>query len=277
MPIRNLKFCSLVLTMLFLDNGANPSRAEKPETDDRAIHLFNGKDFDTWYVFTTETGYKNPDVFQVVDGMIHVPGGKGKVAYFGGLITKQSYDNFRLRFQYKWGEATFGTRKDKARDSGIMLHCTGENQPGPWMTSYEFQIIEGGTGDLLVVDSRGVGGVNSTVLSGKGEIENRNRGMYFKPDAPLAALQVGDRLNWWGRDPEWKDEAGFRGKRDVESRRGEWTKCEIVARGDTLEYYVNDKLVNRAVNLSVSRGKIFLQTEGAEVWYRNIELIPLRR
>lgn len=277
MLIRYMHFCVLMSAASFLVCGANLSHAESPETiNHKAIRLFNEIDFDGWYVYTTETGYKNPDVFQIVDGMVYVPGGKGEVAFFGGLITKQPYDNYRLRLEYKWGEPTYGERKGKARDSGVLLHCTGPNGPGPWMTSYEFQIIEGGTGDLLVVDGGDAGESGETLLTGKAEIEYRDKGMYFKPGAPLEALKSGDRLNWWGRDPVWKDEAGFRGQEDVESRRGDWTKCEIVARGDTLEFYVNGELVNRASHLSISRGKILLQTEGAEIWYRNIELSPLQ-
>jgi hypothetical protein len=68
---------------------------------------------------------------------------------------------------------------------------------------------------------------------------------------------------------------GVRGPQDVESPYGQWTRCEIVCRGDTLEFYVNGKLVNRAWGLNITKGKIFFQTEGAEVWFRNIELTQL--
>ena len=83
------------------------------------------------------------------------------------------------------------------------------------------------------------------------------------------------RVNWYGRDPEWKDTLGFRGRQDIDGRLGEWTHCEAVCKDDTLVYYVNGKLVNKAFGLNVTRGKLFFQTEGAECWYRNIELTPL--
>jgi hypothetical protein len=259
---------ALILPLLIL---AVPSaHAAKP------IKLFNGRNLDGWYTYTVETKYENPGIFTVVDGLLRVSGGEGDKAYFGGLVTKEEYSNYKLTFAYKWGEPTYGTRKNKSRDSGVLLHCVGPNEPGPWMTSYEFQIIEGGTGDILVVNSmkraRQEGAPTLTLVS-EGFVDGKQR--YFKQGGEKLEFIDSGRLNWWGRDPAWKDVVGIRGQNDVESPFGEWTKCEIICKGDTLEFYVNGRLVNRARGLSVTKGKIFFQTEGAEVWYRDIELTPL--
>jgi len=48
----------------------------------------------------------------------------------------------------------------------------------------------------------------------------------------------GGRLNWQKRDVDWKDTIGFRGKDDVESPFGQWTRFEVIAKGDTLQYFV---------------------------------------
>ena len=48
----------------------------------------------------------------------------------------------------------------------MLLHCQGPDgnfggsggKPGPWMTSVECQIIEGGTGDILVLSGTGAEG-----------------------------------------------------------------------------------------------------------------------
>ncbi len=270
-PARRLDLIRLLLVSIAYSCALASARAESsPET----IRLFNGHDFKGWYVYTEQTKRENPGVFQVVDGMIYVPGGKEDVAYLGGLITEQPYENYRLRLEYKWGEKTYGVRKNKARDAGVLLHCTGPHGPGPWMNSYEFQIIEGGTGDLLLVNVAPDDTGKPLELKCTAEIETRGGRKYFKPGSELATVDSG-RLNWWGRDSEWQDNAGFQGREDVESPFGQWTKCEIVARADTLEYFVNDQLVNRVRGLSVQQGKILLQTEGAEVWYRNLELTRL--
>jgi hypothetical protein len=245
-------------------------------TGGRAVKLFNGQNLDGWYSFTTTTKYENPGCFQVRDGMIFVAGGQGTNAWFGGLVTKEEYSNYVLTFDYKWGGPTYGSRFNKSRDAGVLLHCVGSNEPGPWMTSYEFQIIEGGTGDILVVNYSKKGNRGEPVnllLTSEGVLDGKQK--YFKPGGEQLQFTNSGRLNWWGRDPKWTDTIGYRGPKDVESPLGEWTHCKIICRGDTLTYFVNGKLVNSARGLTVTKGKIFFQTEGAEVWYRNLELIPL--
>lgn len=243
----------------------------------RAIKLFNGQDLDGWYTYTVQTKYENPGIFTVVNGMVRVSGGSGTNGYFGGMVTKESFADYKLNFDYKWGGPTYGTRYGKSRDSGVLLHCIGPNEPGPWMTSYEFQIIEGGTGDILVVNATkkdDAGQPVTLLLTSEGFVDGKQK--YFKPGGEKIEFKDSGRHNWWGRDPAWKDVLGYRGPKDVESPFGEWTHCEIIARGDTLEYFVNGQLVNRASGLNITRGKIFFQTEGAEIWYRNIALTPLK-
>ncbi|HEY6168664.1 MAG TPA: DUF1080 domain-containing protein [Verrucomicrobiae bacterium] len=245
-------------------------------TNSRTVKLFNGRDLTGWYTYTTTTKYENPGIFTVVDGMLRVSGGSGTNGYFGGAVTKESFANYKLTFDYKWGGPTYGTRHGKSRDSGVLLHCVGPNEPGPWMTSYEFQIIEGGTGDILVVNVTKKDDEGKPVtlkLTSEGFLDAKQK--YFKPGGEKLEFTDTGRLNWWGRDPAWKDVLGVRGPKDVESPFGEWTHCEIIAKADEITYFVNGKLVNHARGLTVTRGKLLFQTEGAEIWYRNIELTPL--
>jgi putative membrane-bound dehydrogenase-like protein len=86
---------------------------------------------------------------------------------------------------------------------------------------------------------------------------------------------TGGRLNWQHRDVDWKDNLGYRGRKDVESPFGEWTRFEVIAKGDTLEYFTNGILVNRAFECKPSGGRILLQTEAAEMFVRRYELHPL--
>jgi hypothetical protein len=239
-----------------------------------SVALFNGKNLDGWYVYTVETRYDNPGVFQVIDNAIYVPGGQKEIGYFGGLITKEKYDNYRLDFEYKWGEGTFGRRQGKARDAGVLLHCIGPNGPGPWMTSYEFQIIEGGTGDLLVVNYGHDDSDRPITLRCTATAKRLLNQLYFDPLGTPTTLESG-RLNWQHRDPNWLDKVQFRGAHDVESPYGQWTRCTIIAQRDTLRFFVNERLVNQVSGLNNCRGKILFQTEGAEVWYRNIKLTKL--
>ncbi|MDR3266864.1 MAG: DUF1080 domain-containing protein, partial [Tannerella sp.] len=56
----------------------------------------------------------------------------------------------------------------------------------------------------------------------------------------------------------------------------EWNTIEVICIDDKSEHYVNGHLVNQAENLSVTEGKILLQLEYAEVFYKTVELLPLK-
>jgi hypothetical protein len=83
------------------------------------------------------------------------------------------------------------------------------------------------------------------------------------------------RLNWFGRDPAWKDVLGFRGRRDVEKPAGEWNRQEVVADGDSITSILNGVVVAKATASSHAAGKIQIQSEGAEIFVRSVELQPL--
>jgi hypothetical protein len=84
------------------------------------------------------------------------------------------------------------------------------------------------------------------------------------------------RVNWWGRSEDWADKLGFRGPKDVESPGGEWTSLEAVVDGATLQYFVNGQLVFAATNSSLTEGKIMVQSEGAEIYFRRIDVEPIK-
>jgi hypothetical protein len=50
----------------------------------------------------------------------------------------------------------------------------------------------------------------------------------------------------------------------------------VICDGDTIRNIVNGKLVNFATDSSHSFGKIQLQSEGAEIWIRRVEIRPLQ-
>ncbi len=87
----------------------------------------------------------------------------------------------------------------------------------------------------------------------------------------------GGRINWFARDPEWKDIKGFRGKHDVEKVAGEWNTLECICDGDKITNILNGIVVNAGTNASHTRGKILFQSEGAEVFFRRIDLLPLKK
>ena len=259
----------------FADEKSERRYQPGPITPRETIRLFNGKDLTGFYSWNKETEYEDPlRVFRVTDGMLHVTG-EGP---FGGLLTDREYRDYHLKFEYKWGEKTWGKRVDKTRDSGVLLHCQGpDGNWGPWVTSIEYQVIEGGTGDIILLSNGKNYDGSDVVVSVEAQVvDGANRQTIWSKDGERRTITRG-RINWFGRDPEWKDELGFRGRNDVESPFGEWTRCEVVVDGGHLRYFVNGVLVNEILGGTLQYGRLLIQTEGAEVFYRNLELHPLPR
>ncbi len=248
----------------------------------KPIKLFNGKDLTNFYTWlgapqgSKERFGKNNDpekVFTVEKGMIRV---SGKV--YGGLATEKEYENYRLVVEFKWGEKTWPPREKRARDSGILLHCVGEDGAagGVWMESIECQMIEGGTGDFILVRGKETprltvtADFKSTKVSGP-----KRKEAYYDPKGKPTPF-TGGRINWYARDVEWADQLGFRGKEDVEHPVGEWNTLECVCAGDRITNILNGKVVNAGTGASHRRGKILFQSEGAELFFRRIELQPVK-
>ena len=228
--------------------------------------LFNGRDLTGWSTYTAPQG-KNSDkngVFTVQDGTIRISGEEN-----GSMATEESFSDYRLTLEFKWGEATWGKRKGMGRDSGILIHSIGpEGARGTWMQSFEANLMEGGIGDfwLIAYDSDNESAVGTVVTRPDGRIFDPKNGKPFKITSG-AELGAG----WFGRDPAWRDEYGFRGANDLD-RPNDWNKITVEARGSEMIIYVNDVLVNRVYDLSRTEGKIQLQSEGSEIFFRNITL-----
>jgi len=216
-----------------------------------AIILFDGSNLNSFDTFLKTQGLNSdPDhVFRVEDGAIHVSGKE-----MGYLITKQPYHDFYLRAEFKWGEGTFGERAGQARDSGILFNVQGEQKV--WPRSIEFQITEGGTGDFWMTDGAALTGRDGKRVIG-----------------PPGSAQ---KIDHFGKGPS-QNVTGFRDSiGDLEKPHGEWNVLELVTQGNNVKQYVNGKLANEGTDPSPTAGKILLQSEGAEVFFRNIKLYPLQ-
>lgn len=261
---------------------AAPVQATEPAVQpDRTIRLFDGRDLSRFYAWLVDTHGADPDrVFSVVDEVDGSPAIRISGERWGGLVTRESYRNFRLVVEFRWGLATWGNRRRAARDSGILIHCQGPDgntradMNGPWMRSVEAQIIEGGVGDFILVAGFAPDGrrLEPRVAATAGR--DRDGEAIYDPAAERQVFESG-RINWRGRDVDWKDMLGFRGRQDVESPFGEWTRLEVVADGDKVTNIVNGTVVNEASASSLTEGRILIQSEGAEIYFRRIDLEPL--
>ena len=202
------------------------------------------------------------------DGVLRISGEE-----WGGVATRQMYRDYHLIVEWKWGGPTHGNRVGKARDSGILVHGVGEDGAagGTWLESIESQVIEGGTGDLLMVAGKrmpwltvdGASGAERRVVLAGGRA-SRSRA--------TAAASTG-----MAAIPNGRTSKASAARQDVEAPTGEWNRSEVICDGDSITNILNGKVVNRGTESSRSFGKIQLQSEGAEIWIRRVEIAPIDR
>jgi hypothetical protein len=58
----------------------------------------------------------------------------------------------------------------------------------------------------------------------------------------------------------------------TEAKLGEWNKMIVQCYGDTIKVSLNGQLVNYGYDCTAKRGRIALQSEGAEVEFKRVEL-----
>ena len=155
---------------------------------------------------------------------------------FGYLATEQAFANYYLKVVFKWGQHQYAPRATGKRDSGILYHFGADVPDKVWPKSLECQVQEGDCGDYWCVDGALIDSPNHTAT-------------------------------------EWAMRRIYR-TADFENPCGEWNTIEIVCNGNQSEHYVNGHLVNTGTKANVSAGKILLQSEGAEIFYKTVELIP---
>jgi hypothetical protein len=270
----------LTLCVIAVPAGSSAQTAIQP---DKVIQLFDGRSLDGFYTWLVDSHREDPlRVFTVVDQVDGAPAIRISGEKWGGIVTRESYRDYRLVVEFRWGLLTWGQRRNATRDSGVLVHGqgadgnTGRDFNGPWMRSIEAQIIEGGVGDIILVAGFEADGTRITPRITARAGKDRDGEPVFDPAGDAREFESG-RINWYGRDVDWQDKLGFRGKDDVESPYGQWTRLEVIAQGDRLTYLVNGKVVNEGVRSSLTEGKILIQSEGAEIFFRRIDLEPLAR
>lgn len=248
--------------------------------------LFNGRDLSGWEMFMT-----NPDPAWDVPGLARDATGKylepigrnrdplhvfsvdwveGEPALhvsgqgFGVITTRESFGNCRIRLQYRWGEKKWGAKLNSPRDAGLLYFVHGE--PGfdhaTWPRSIECQIQEHDTGDLFALGAQ-------ITVNARGEGRRWSYDPAGTPTLFVARPPIGNRCIKLA---------------DVEAPHGEWNTVEVICfNGDSI-HVVNGQVVMRLKGAQrldgdapapLVHGQISLQTEGAELWYRRIEAMPL--
>jgi len=243
-----------------------------PRSPKKIIHFLQGNDREGYSTWLKDTGRDDPRrVFGGADSQFHITGDG-----YGYMATEKAYRDYHLIVEYKWGKRTDGG--PSVRNSGILLHATGPDggADGTWMASIECQLAQGCVGDLIVIRGQEPDGKPIPVrLTSDVTLGPDKRPRWKEGGEPR--LFTGGQLWWSLHDPDFKERLDTRGKEDVESPLGEWTRVECLCDGDRIEVRVNGVTVNKGYAVAPSSGKILLQSEGFELFVRKFELHPLKK
>jgi hypothetical protein len=154
---------------------------------------------------------------------------------FGYIVTERSFADFHLLVEFKWGEKKYPPRENVVRDNGICYYVVPEDRV--WPRSVECQVQEGDCGDFWLIDS---------------------------VTAVVDGVQQGPTKN-----------TRVIKKKDNEKPTGEWNTIEVIAAKGKCTHIVNGVVVNEGENVSLRSGRILIQSEGAEIYYRKIEIKEL--
>jgi hypothetical protein len=266
-----LLFCFLPILGLAMSAYADAPPAVR--TPSSKVALFNGKDLTGLYPWLRDTKRQDPrQVFTVENGMIHASGDG-----FGYLATADVWHDYHLVVEYKWGKRTDGGKY--VRNSGILLHATGPDGgagKGAWMSSIECQLAQGCVGDFIAIRGKDDTGKVIPVTLTSDTIRGSDGRTRWKKGGKRTAYS--GRQFWWSlHDPDFKELLDTRGKNDVESQLGEWTRVECICAGKRITVIVNGTTVNECYDVYPAAGKILLQCEGFEIYFRKFEVEPVKR
>ncbi len=150
---------------------------------------------------------------------------------FGYITTEKNYGDFHFTVEFKWGEKRYPPRENAKRDAGIMYHVILYSGDKVWPRSLEYQIQEGDCGDFWMTDSTTIRHADSLTTA-------------------VRSLRI------------------IKSK-DAEKPKGEWNKAEVIVKKGKITHLLNGEIVNEGGLGNTKTGNILLQSEGAEIYYRN--------
>ena len=187
---------------------------------------------------------------------------------YGCVFTKQEFENYHLKLKVKWGDKKWEPRNNLLKDSGVLYHSIGESGKDywrSWMLGQEFQIMEGHIGDYWTIASAAVD-IRSFLPEG-----NMN---------PVAST----RQSFLPFGSGTKQGGFCLRSEDHESPNNEWTEIELVTFGDKSLHIVNGHVVmvlqnsrylENGISKPLTKGKLQLQSEAAEVFFKDIKIKKL--
>jgi Domain of Unknown Function (DUF1080). len=237
--------------------------------DDGWRKLFNGEDLEGWTPLLNAPG-EIGDYVKVVNGEIHIYADNPAPdrVPFGVLMTQERFERFHLRLQYRWGTKKFEPRANDIRDAGVLYHIY--NAERVWPRSVECQIQEGDTGDLIFLST---GGVSWELPRGKDAPDGQGDPALLPESGGVPRAYFNREFGpYLGRFPELDTLEG-------------WNTVDVIVHGSaSAVHLVNGEVCARVFEMrkpvgddwvKLESGRIAIQLEGAELFYRNIEICEL--
>jgi hypothetical protein len=209
--------------------------------------------------------------------MLHILGNEEGLipAEAGYLATNREFENVHIRVEYKWGMKRHAPRYTPKRDNGLLYALVGEDKV--WPTCVECQIEEGDVGDFFMVGTRGIQAPHGNGLFGEGISPVTGWPKSESPGAPPPGFAQRPAEPSGGR---FIKDGNF-------ELLDEWNTVEVLWQGDKATHIVNGRTVNVVTSLQqpdpknagqyipLTRGKIAIEIEFAEIWFRRIEVKSL--
>ncbi|NLX98196.1 MAG: DUF1080 domain-containing protein [Rhodopirellula sp.] len=153
----------------------------------------------------------------------------------GYLATEKTYKDFKLIVEWRWAPGK------EAGNSGVLMRITGEPMGLP--RCVEAQLKHGNAGDIWGF-----------------------RGFDLKGDAERFVQKQSEKIG---------DFVGVGRMGGKEKEPGQWNQFSITLDEGQLTILLNGQLVNQATKCDNVAGKIGLQSEGGEIHFRTVKLIPI--
>ena len=234
--------------------------------------LFNGRNLTGWSFYQDGVGTTDTTDSVVVESeVIHMLGPRhkgGDRPGFGHIATEGEYGNYHLRLEFKFGEKRFEPRLLAKRNSGVLYHMFPQRYR-VWPNSVELQLQESDVGDAILINTRCYPGAD---LGGTPAWPDQRPDLIARPKFPSPAESR----------PEIERQL-VRKNGDFEKIEY-WNTIELLAIEDRAAQLVNGRIVNTLYELvgqdlqdrnsyhPLTKGRIGLEIEGAEVFFRNVEI-----
>ncbi|RLD95421.1 MAG: DUF1080 domain-containing protein [Bacteroidetes bacterium] len=204
------------------------------------------------------------DVFTVIEEN-NEPVLKISGEIYGCVSTIEEYANYHLRLKVKWGDKKWHPRKALLKDSGVLYHSIGPHGAEgwrSWMLSQEFQVMEGHFGDFW--------NQANSAIDIRAYIPEYIMNPVADKSQAFLAMGAGEKIPGY-----CMRSANF------EKPHGEWNTLELICfenksihivNGEVVMILRNSRYVEDGEIIPMIKGKIQLQSEASEVFYKNIEI-----